>query len=184
MLLPDDARRISLNDEVHARPPEPLRTPCRVSCLALLSPQEQRGAEWRAVSKLCQRFGVDPPSPSASHSSVDLGPFRLVFEMHTAFARYMFVAPARDDVAPFAEPAIAAVPADWLSGLPGRVIAASHVALVRGEGETSLEETARHFFGGNQSSSGRRSPAVRQWPSPICASMATASAGFWSRIAA
>lgn len=150
MLPPDDPRRISLNDEVHARPPEPLRTPCRVSCVALLPPPRQHGEEWRAVSQLCRRFGIEPPSPAASHYSVDFGPFRLVFEMHTEFARYTFVAPASDDSLPFAEAAITEVPADWLSALPGRVIAATHVALVRGQGEISLEDTARQHFLGHQ----------------------------------
>lgn len=150
MLPPDDSRRISLNDEVHARPPEALRTPCRISCLALLPPPQKLGEEWRAVSALCHQFGVEPPSPSASHYSVDFGPFRLVFETHTEFARYTFVAPASGDDPPFAEPAIAAVPAEWLSALPGKVIAATHVALVRAEGEASLEETSRLYFNGNQ----------------------------------
>jgi uncharacterized membrane-anchored protein len=150
MLPPDDPRRISLNDEVHARPPEPLQTPCRVSCLALLAPLHRRGEEWRAVSTLCERFGIEPPSLSASHYSVDLGPFRLVFEMHTEFARYTFVAPASDESAPFDEPAVNAVPPDWLSALPGSVIAATHVALVRGDRETSHGETARQLFDGNQ----------------------------------
>lgn len=150
MLPPDDPRRISLNDEVHARPPEPLHTPCRLSCLALLSPPKQRGEEWRAVSALCQRFGIDPPPPSLSHYSADFGPFRLVFEMHTEFARYTFVAPANGDAPPFAEPAVAAVPPDWLATLPGNVIAATHVALVRGDGETSIAEKAARFFRGGQ----------------------------------
>ena len=149
MLPPNDPRRISLNDEVHARPPDPLATPCRLSCLALLSPPRQRGEERHAVSALCQRFGIEPPSPSANHYSADFGPFRLVFEMHTEFTRFTFVAPANDDDA-FAEPAVAAVPRDWLTALPGKVIAATHVVLVRDDAETSHEETAMRFFRGNQ----------------------------------
>ena len=101
-------------------------------------------------SALCQRFGIESPPPSASHYSADFGPFRLVFERHTEFARYTFVAPAGDDDVAFAEPALAAVPPDWLATLPGKVIAATHVALVRGAGETSLEDTAMRFFRGNQ----------------------------------
>ncbi|MFX9031554.1 DUF3422 family protein, partial [Acinetobacter baumannii] len=35
--LPDDARRGELNDEVHARPPERLSSPLRLSYLAMLN---------------------------------------------------------------------------------------------------------------------------------------------------
>ncbi|CAN5844118.1 DUF3422 domain-containing protein [soil metagenome] len=150
MLPPDHPQRIVLNDEVHARPPEALRSPCRLFYLALLSPPERRDEDWRAVEALCKTFGVAPPLPSANHFSADFGSFRLVFERHAEFARYMIVTPAGDDSIPFAEPAIAAVPADWLAALPGEVIAATQVALVRGSEPISHEETAARSFSGNQ----------------------------------
>lgn len=45
MLPPDHPRRTALNDEVHARPPERLRTPCRLSCVPLLPSPGQRDEE-------------------------------------------------------------------------------------------------------------------------------------------
>jgi uncharacterized membrane-anchored protein len=150
MLPPDHPRRIALNDEVHARPPQPLHAPCRLSYLALLSPPERRDDECCAIAELCHRFGAPPPPPSAIHHSADLGSFRLVFERHTEFARYTFVAPVRADGVPFAEPAIAAVPSDWLAALPGETIAATHVAIVRAGDKSPVEETAARFFRGNQ----------------------------------
>jgi uncharacterized membrane-anchored protein len=149
MLPPDHPRRIVLNDEVHARPPEPLATPCRLSYVALLSSPDQRDDEWRAVGALCDRFGIATPPTTVNHYSVDLGPFRLIFERHTEFARYTFVSPSIDDT-PFAAPAINVVPPDWLAALPGEVIAATHVALLRGGDDSSYEETAARYFGGNQ----------------------------------
>ena len=78
---------------------------------------------------LAQRFGVAPPASGASHYSADFGPFRLTWERHTEFSRYKFiVAGAGED--PFAEPAIAAVPADWLADLPGQTM----VGRARGAG--------------------------------------------------
>jgi uncharacterized membrane-anchored protein len=58
------------------------------------------------------------------------------------------VAGAGDD--PFADPAIAAVPADWLALLPGQVTVAAHAALLRGsEGRPDLDAIANRLFAGN-----------------------------------
>lgn len=149
-LPPDHPQRIALNDEVHARPPEPLWTPCRLSYLAMLSSPEQRDDDWRAVAALCTRFGAAPPLQSVNHFSADLGAFRLVFERHTEFARYTFIARAGARSGPFAETAIEAVPDDWLAVLPGKVIVATHVALERSGEEISPEEVASRYFAGNQ----------------------------------
>jgi uncharacterized membrane-anchored protein len=149
LLPPDHPRRIALNDEVHARPPEPLDAPCRLSYVALLSPPERRDEEWRAVGALCERFGVAIPPDPVSRYTADLGRFRMIFERHTEFARYTFIAPSSDDT-PFAEPAIAAVPVKWLAALPGEVIVATHVALLRDGEELSYDEVAARYFGGNQ----------------------------------
>lgn len=151
MMLPaNHPRRIALNDEVHARPPQPLRAPCRLSYLALLSPAECRHEEWSAVAELCERFGALKPPESAIHHSVDLGTFRLVFERHAEFARYTFIAPADADATPFADPAILCVPAEWVAKLPGETINATHVALVGSGEELHLDATAARSFRGNQ----------------------------------
>ena len=49
MLPPDHLQRIELNNEVHARPPEPLAAPARLSYLALICDAAQREAGWQAV---------------------------------------------------------------------------------------------------------------------------------------
>ena len=67
----DHPQRIELNDEVHARPPEPLRAPCRLSYLALLSDVAQREAGWAAVCNLCRRYSVEPPEQSLLHFTAD-----------------------------------------------------------------------------------------------------------------
>ena len=148
-LLPDHPQRLELNDEVHARPPEALPVPMRVSFLALLADAAQRGRELELLGDLARRFGVVPPRPGVSHYSTDFGPFRLTWERHSEFARYkVMVAGAGDD--PFAYPAIAAVPADWLALLPGQVTVAAHAALLRGsEGRPDLDAIANRLFAGN-----------------------------------
>ncbi|HJQ58116.1 MAG TPA: DUF3422 domain-containing protein [Vineibacter sp.] len=149
MILPaNHPQRITLNDEVHARPPQPLRAPSRLSYLALLSPSDQRTKEWHSVSDLCRRFDAPAPEPSANHHSADFGPLRLIWERHTEFARYTFVAQGEPDVDPPVGPALAAVPAEWIAALPGQMMVATHVEFVpHVEGATHEEIASRHFTG-------------------------------------
>jgi uncharacterized membrane-anchored protein len=149
VLLPaDHPLRIHLNDEAHARPPEVLIAPLRLTFLALFSDASQREREWEHVCTLAKRFNKTPPA-QASHYSADLGPFRVTWERHSEFARYTFiVAGAPDD--PFVEPALQAVPADWLEALPGEVMVATHAALLPGvPGPTDHETLSNRHFSGN-----------------------------------
>ena len=111
-LPPDHPLRVELNDEAHARPPEALAAPLRITFLALYSDARQREQEWEHVCALARRYGHTPPV-RASHYSADLGPFRVKWERHTEFTRYKFIAAGGGD--PFDPPALHAVPADWLA---------------------------------------------------------------------
>jgi len=147
MPLPSDhPLRIELNDEAHARPPEALAPPLRITFLALYSDATQREQEWEHVCALARRYGHTPPA-RASHYSADLGPFRLKWERHTEFTRYKFIVAGGGD--PFDPPALQAVPADWLAALPGRIMVATHAALLpAGAGEPDHETLAGRYFGG------------------------------------
>ena len=147
MPLPSDhPLRIELNDEAHARPPEALAAPLRITFLALYSDATQREQEWEHVCALARRYGHTPPA-RASHYSADLGPFRLKWERHTEFTRYKFIVAGGGD--PFDPPALQAVPADWLAALPGRIMVATHAALLpAGAGEPDHETLAGRYFGG------------------------------------
>lgn len=147
---PDYVERQALNDEVHARPPEPLRAPSRVSYLALLSPPAARAEERACVAALCERFGAPAPSPTANHHSADLRDFVLVWERHSEFVRYTFIAPAHVPDAPWDEPpALSLVPPEWLAALPGQVIVATHAILARDLGDRPHGEIATAMFEGN-----------------------------------
>jgi len=50
--------REELHDEVHARPPLPVASPSRVTCLALLVGNDLREREWQGLRALGARFGV------------------------------------------------------------------------------------------------------------------------------
>ena len=150
MKLPaDHPQRIELNDEVHARPPEPLVAPCRLSYLALLCDPAQREAGWAAVSDLCRRNNLQPPPRSMLHFSAQLGVLRVKWERHTEFIRFTFIIEGNADNA-FERPAIAELPADWVAALPGQIIVAAHVALIKTEPDTlDLPAIAGRWFGGN-----------------------------------
>lgn len=153
MTLPrDHPQRRDLNDEVHARPPQPMTPPLRISYLALFSDWSQRDNQFDHVCALARRFGATPPPAGANFYSADLGAFRLKWERHTEFARYKFILPGigpGTGASPFGQPAIAAVPADWIAGLGGEIIAAAHVALVSGPGNALDHDAlaASHFDG-------------------------------------
>lgn len=146
---PDHPLRTELNHEVHARPPETLRAPVQVSYLALLLSAAEREREARCLADLARDVGVAPPDADANHFSGDLGAFRLRWERHTEFSRYMFIA-ERIDAEPFGSAALDRVPEDFIAGLPGEVIAASHAEVRVGRPEgLDLEESSRRWFGGS-----------------------------------
>jgi len=132
-LLPaDHPERNVLADEVHARPPEPLETPSRVTYLAVMVDAAQRGAELAHIAALCTQFGAPGPAPGMTQFSATLGAVRLKWERHGEFSSLTLITrglsanPAR----PFSEPAAALLPAGWLAALPGRTIAAAHAKLL------------------------------------------------------
>ena len=150
--LPQDhPLRAALNEEIHARPPEPLTVPCRVSYLALYSDEAAKVADIGAVAELCERFGVPRPEPGANHFRGNFGPFRLKWERHTEFIRYTFVVEGlADEEDPFKEPAISFVPADWIEALPGQVLVSAHAAVLQGTNmKVDDAETAEKYFNNN-----------------------------------
>lgn len=143
-------RRRELNDEAHARPPESLFAPSRITFLALYDGGSDRAAHQASLREICERFGVVPPALQANHFSADFGAFRLKWEKHTEFTRYKIIVRAADDEDPFAAVATTAVPEEWLRALPGKVIAASLVALQRAPGTVpDVDEMSRRWFSGN-----------------------------------
>ena len=147
----DHPQRLELNDEVHARPPLPLRAPARVTCLALLSPSASREHEWQLLRELAGGFGVALPVEAAGHCTVDLGTFRLKWERHTEFSRYVFALEGAGGAA-FGRSALDQLPTGWLARLPGEVLYAAQVALLPDspQGPVDTDRLATVYFGGRQ----------------------------------
>ena len=133
MKLPrDHPQRIELNNEVHARPPEPLVPPCRLSYLALMCDAARREACWEAFCTLCRRYALEPPGHSVAHYVADLGPYRLKWERHTEFVRFTVIAEGVSGD-PFERSAMTLLPEDWVAALPGQTMVAAHAVLLHHE---------------------------------------------------
>ena len=153
-LPPEHRLRAELNYEVHARPPDALAAPSRVSYIALLRGDAPRQAAWQHMRTLALRFGAPPPAEGASHWSAELGTFRIRWEQHTEFHRVMFI---RDGVPgrPFSDPAIDAVPADWVATLPGELLVAAELELRLDDHFSSEAFGIAHLIGSKIGSGGQ-----------------------------
>lgn len=148
-LPPNHPQRVVLNEEVHARPPEPLQAPARLSYLALICDAEAREASWRAVCTLAERCGAIPPEPGASHYSADVFAFHLKWERHTEFVRFTFIqSDSKVSLAedPFLHTALSAVPADWVAALPGQLMMAAHLVLLPAEDNLAPMSVGARIF--------------------------------------
>ncbi|HEY5634076.1 MAG TPA: DUF3422 domain-containing protein [Burkholderiaceae bacterium] len=121
--------RISLHNELHARPRPALAGAHRVSHVAMLRARGERQVP-DALARLCRDYHLAAPEAGQSHCFADFGAFQLKWERHGEFDDYTVYRPGADPARPFAEPAIAALPEGWLGGLPGELIASAHVAIV------------------------------------------------------
>ena len=133
-------RRV-LNDELHARPYVRLRSPARVSHLALVTGQSDADDRSHIV-ELCRRFGADAPPDGVNYWFVNLGPCWMNWESHTEFSTYTFY--CHDEfLDAFEETVIDRIPSDWLDGLDGQVLVAVNLALMSSQvpapGQADLE---------------------------------------------
>lgn len=146
--MPEDhPLRRALNDEVHARPPESLEAPVRLSYLVIVG-SGNRADDLAALSLLLDGTGAPKPAADANHYSADLGSHRIKWERHTEFCRYTFIADGPEK-RPFTEPAISLVPQAWLKNLKGRTMAALHAIVLRSTKAPDPMKAAETYFNGN-----------------------------------
>ncbi len=145
-LIPaDHPLRKSLNDEIHARPPESLGSRVCISFFALYG---NNGPQ--AVSELCADFGIVAPDPGTSHFSADFGGFRMKWERHTEFSRFKFISETDSSAELFSRTTLGKVPSKWLATLPGQIIAANHLELVPSRAlALDHKQLGSRYFGGN-----------------------------------
>lgn len=125
--LTEHPLRQRLNDEVHARPPMTLEGEEWISYLAVLHEGTDAATEEAHLHRLCSALGASLcPLIQGDHWVMDAGRLRLKWERHNEFSSYTFFLHRLPGDDPQTT-AISALPADWLAGLPGSVMVATHL---------------------------------------------------------
>ena len=136
-------------------------------------PQE-REASRAHVAALLRDHHLPQPDAQSNHIRMDLGAFRVRWELHTEFVTWSFSRPIEAAGFGEREPATAldAVPQEWLAQLPGQCLASMHLWVLPTQafGSGSLvkhvlnEETLVGLHGGRWPWRGlHRLRAARRW---------------------
>lgn len=122
-------QRLALHNEIHARPPEAMNAPLAISHIVMVCDPVERDASRAHVAALLRDHHLPQPDAQSTHIRMDLGPFRIRWELHTEFVTWTFTRAA--EVNDFGErdptTAMDAVPQGWLAGLPGQCLASMHL---------------------------------------------------------
>ena len=121
--------RVSLHNEIHARPPEALNAPLAISHLVMVCDASELEASRQHIGNLLRDHHLPQPDATSTHLRMDLGRFRMRWELHTEFVTWTFsIAAALEGFGERQpESAIAAVPQDWVAALPGRCLSSLHL---------------------------------------------------------
>ena len=129
MSLNQYPQRHALHNEIHARPPESLTAPAAVSHVVMLASSAERAASRAHVVELLRNQHLPMPDATSTHLRMDLGQYRLRWEMHTEFVTWTFMRQLDAAPLPGQTPPTASqvVPQEWLAALPGQCLACMHV---------------------------------------------------------
>ena len=122
--LQQHPHRALLHNEIHARPPEAMAAPLAIAHIVMLADAAGREASRAHVAALLRNHHMALPDAHTTHLRMDLGAFRMRWEMHTEFVTWTFMVPAQVDAFGDRDPvgAAEAVPQEWLAALPGQCL--------------------------------------------------------------
>jgi uncharacterized membrane-anchored protein len=133
-LPPDDALRVVLHNEVHARPSARIRMPALIIYVAVLNEGVSRETECAHLRTLPGQVALMPEQLSDNFLRLRCAGFTVKWERHTEFTRYSVVQLLPEDAAlGAAEPDLLGgmlVSQDWLRQIPGRTVAAVQLAML------------------------------------------------------
>ncbi len=155
-LLPDDdPQRISLHNEVHARPSQRIRLPALVIYVVVINDGITREQECEHLRRLPGQKTLTLEQLQNNFLRLRLQGYTLRWERHSEFTRYSLVQHL-PEVAQLGatDPELLSyltLPQGWLAEIPGRTFAAIKLAMVYGDLNESDEllMQARKWFGGN-----------------------------------
>ncbi len=141
----------SLHNEIHARPPESIAAPTALTHLVMVCDSAQREASRQHLAALLRDHHRSVPDEHTTHVRVDVGGFRLRWELHTEFVSWTFQSPLASDVLlDTRSPPTAAeeVPQAWLAALPGHSLACIHLWIVQTAqcGPGGLAQVVEHML--------------------------------------
>lgn len=125
--------RQALYSELHSRPSPLISGDCRVVQFTLLLGVGERTHDH--LTELCLLFNQPLPSPQESCLYHKFELFELRFERHSEFANYTFIFPLDD---PFANASLVNIPDEWLSNMPGELVAATQLVFLENEPSAQL----------------------------------------------
>ena len=153
LLPPDDALRVTLHDEVHARPSALVTLPSLIIYVAVLNEGVSREQELEHLRQLPGQEALGADQMYGNFLRLSLPGHTVKWERHTEFTRYSMIQPMPADAMLGAlKPALLGAPAvsaDWLRGIPGHTVVAIALAMVHGELDDSAEllRKAQTWFG-------------------------------------
>jgi uncharacterized membrane-anchored protein len=119
-----------------------MTAPLAISHMVMLTTAEEREASRAHIAALLRDHHLPQPDAHSTHMRMDLGAFRIRWELHTEFVTWSFSRPVEAEGFGDREPATAfdAVPREWLAQLPGELLAAMHLWVMPTKefGSTSL----------------------------------------------
>jgi uncharacterized membrane-anchored protein len=133
---PAHPQRVALHNEIHARPPEAMAPPLAISHMVMVCDAAQREASREHLAALLRERHLPLPDAQSTHLRMDLGSFRVRWELHTEFVTWSFSRPF--EAAGFGEgqppTALEQVPQAWLAQLPGQCLGALHLWVLSTQG--------------------------------------------------
>ena len=153
LLPPDDALRVTLHDEVHARPSALVTLPALITYVAVLNQGVSREQELEHLRQLPGQAALGADQMNGNFLRLSLPGHTVKWERHTEFTRYSMIQPMPAAAMLGAlKPALLGAPAvsaDWLRGIPGHTVVAIALAMVHGDLANSAEllQKAQTWFG-------------------------------------
>jgi uncharacterized membrane-anchored protein len=151
-LPPDDPLRLTLHNEVHARPPARIRLPAVLIYVAVLNEGVSRSQELEQLRRLPGQSQLGPEQLGGNFLQLKLGDCSLTWERHAEFTRYSLLQTPPEGLAPGPDALDAIEPLlapDWWRQIPGRSFAAAKLLLLEHRRRDSREafSEARAWFG-------------------------------------
>jgi uncharacterized membrane-anchored protein len=151
-LPPDDALRQELHNEVHARPSARIRLPALVVYVAVLNKGIPRETEYQHLCTLVGHQQLAPAQINGNFLRLRCDGFTVKWERHTEFTRYTIIQALPADAMWGKDwPELASTVAtgtEWLRKIPGKTVAAIHLAMLTERMDSpDLLTHAQHWLG-------------------------------------